>query len=152
METKYTPAVALTDEDYDRIVDLVRKAGRRGTTLTNTTGVTMRFYYKGNDRKQLWGDTRTKEGNVTTTEVFRQSDVMHGNQINPFKESVKQKMKQDHPDWSEEELDFNADLCSEANDSIKRLIQSGIDPNTAYNAIMATLEGKKLTETEEKET
>lgn len=143
METSYTPAVALTDDDYSRIVDLVLKAGKRGVTLTNVKNVTMRFYYK-KDRKQLWGDTINKDGTVVTTEVFKQSEVTGGKQLNPYKESVKSKMKEDHPDWTEEELDFNADICAEANNSIKRLIEGGVDPNTAYNIIMATLEGKQV--------
>jgi hypothetical protein len=138
METKYVPAVALTDSDYDRIVGLVKKAGKDGVTLTNVKGITMRFYYK---KQELWGDTKEQDGTIKSTEVFRQSDVMKGSEINPFKESVKQKMKQDHPDWSEEELEFNADLCSEANDSIKRLIDNGVEPNAAYRVIMATLQG-----------
>ena len=132
----------MTDEDYDRIVVLARKAGRRGVTLTNKSGQIWRFYFQGKD---LFGDIKMPDGTITTNEVFKQSVVM-GQNMNPFRDEMRRKLEADFPDMSEEEKEFRVGMLTEANESIKNLIRSGIEPAKAHAMIVAALRAMENTE------
>lgn len=127
--------VAIQDADYDQIISMCRKNGKRGVTLENSNGQIWWFRLENGD---LHAKIRNQDGSVTNSEVFKKSVVM-SQQSTPFRETMRQRLRADHPDMSPEEIDINADLLTEANDSIKTLIQSGVDPAVAQAVVKEAL-------------
>jgi hypothetical protein len=140
METSQRHAVALTDEDYSRIDRLVRKKGGRGIKLTDKKGVLNRFYRKDG---LLWCDQYKADDSIFTQECMKMSDIAN-QQRAPFANVMKEKLKADHPTMSAEEIDAMADIISEANESIKRLISSGVEPEVAHRIITEAMRGKEI--------
>lgn len=140
METSQRHAVALTDEDYSRIDSLAKKKGKIGIKLTDKKGVVNRFYRKD---KILWCDQRRDDGSIFTQECMKMSDIQK-TQRAPFANHIKEKLKADHPTMSAEEIDAYADIISEANESIKRLIASGVEPDVAHKIITEAMRGKEI--------
>jgi len=140
METTQKHAVALTDEDYSRIDELVRKNGKRGVKLTDKKGVVNRFYR--NDGL-LYSDQLGKDGSVFTQECMKLSDIQN-TQKAPFESAMKQKLKADYPTMTQEEVDAYADIIAEANESIKRLIASGVQPQMAHGVITDALRSRNV--------
>ena len=134
-----TPAsrqcTAIDDDDYDRIVALARKAGKRGVSLTNKAGQKWRFYFKGKD---LFGDVLMPDGSLVINEVFKKSVVM-AQQQKPFRDAMRDKLNADYPDMSEEEKEFRVGMLNEANESIKNLIRGGMEPAKAHALIVEVL-------------
>lgn len=140
METTQRHAVALTDEDYSRIDSLAKKKGRIGIKLTDKNGVVNRFYRKDG---LLWCDIRKDDGSIFTQECMKMSDIAQARKA-PFANAMKQKLKEDHPSMTAEEVDAYADIIAEANESIKRLIASGVEPDVAHKIITEALKGKEI--------
>lgn len=128
--------VAIEDVEYDRIVAMCRKSGRRGLTLRNSNGQT--WWFRLNDG-ELHAKIRNPDSDeVTESEVFKKSVVMR-QQTASFRETMRERLRADHPEMSPEEIDLNADLLTEANESIKNLIQSGVDPKMAQALVKEAL-------------
>ena len=139
MNTTTVVAMGLYPEDYQRISAMAKRS-RMGVRLTGKSGP-VRFYYNG---KKLMADQWDKDGNKHTQECMNMDDYQKmerekGTQTDTFKNYLLPKIRADHPDWTDDEVDAYADILNEANGSIKRLIASGIDPNTAASIIRATL-------------
>lgn len=130
-------AVALPDTEYAAMLLKAKMAGKRGYKCYDKKGNKHRFFMK---EDVLWGIHDNKEYEVMSmTDAMAKNEEIKSRAGNAFKESVKSKMRVDFPDMSEEELDANADIVSEANEAIKRLIASGTPPDVAYKVIMGTL-------------
>jgi hypothetical protein len=140
METSQRHAVALTDEDYSRIDSLAKKKGKIGIKLTDKKGIVNRFYRKDG---LLWCDQRKEDGSIFTQECMKLSDIQK-TQRAPFANAIKEKLKIDHPTMTAEEIDAYADVISEANESIKRLIASGVEPDVAHKIITEAMRGKEI--------
>jgi hypothetical protein len=140
METSQRHAVALTDEDYSRIDGLVRKKGGRGIKLTDKKGVVNRFYRKD---KLLWCDQVKADSSIFTQECMKMSDIANAQKA-PFADAMKEKLKADHPTMTAEVVNAYADVIAEANESIKRLISSGVEPEVAHKIITEALRGKEI--------
>ena len=139
METNPALGVAIPDADYDRILDILKT--KNSIKLTNKDKIEKKFYLKnGILYADSWADT-TK----ITEEVFKQSEIAQ-QYSNTFRESVRQRMVRDHPEWSTEEIEANADIVNEANETIKRLIQSGVDFATAVGVVKHTLTSDSIDE------
>lgn len=131
-ETNPTLGVAIPDADYIRILDILKT--KNSVKLTNKDKIEKKFYVKGTTLyADSWADT-TK----VTEEVFKQSELAQ-QYSNTFRESIRQRMIRDHPEWSAEEVEANADIIDEANETIKRLIASGIDYTVAVGVVKHTL-------------
>lgn len=146
METTQKHAVALTDEDYSRIDELVRKNGKRGVKLTDKKGVVNRFYRKDGE---LYCDQYGANDTIFTQECMKLSDIQN-TQKAPFESAMKQKLKADYPTMTQEEVDAYADVIAEANESIKRLIANGVEPQLAHGIITEALRGRKVVDNVEK--
>jgi len=134
METRQ--AVALPDAEYDAMRLKAKMRGKRGYTCFDKSGNKHKFYMKGDE---LYGEHNNQEYlTMSMTEALAKKAEMEA-RPDSFKASTKSKMRKDFPDLSEEELNANVDIVSEANDSIKRLITAGIAPEVAYKIIMGTL-------------
>nr|WPF46801.1 MAG: hypothetical protein [Lake Baikal virophage 12] len=140
METTHKHAVALTDDDYSRIDELVRKNGKRGVKLTDKKGVVNRFYRKDGE---LYCDQYGANDTIFTQECMKLSDIQN-TQKAPFESAMKQKLKADYPTMTQEEVDAYADVIAEANESIKRLISNGVEPQLAHGMITEALRGKEI--------
>lgn len=140
METSQRHAVALTDEDYSRIDSLAKKKGRIGIKLTDKNGVVNRFYRKDG---LLWCDQRKQDGSIFTQECMKMSEIANAQRA-PFANAMKEKLKADHPSMTPEEIDAFADIIAEANESIKRLIASGVEPDIAHKIITEAMRGKEI--------
>jgi len=140
METTHKHAVALTDEDYSRIDELVRKNGRRGVRLTDKKGVVNRFYRKDGE---LYCDQYGANDSIFTQECMKLSEIQNAQKA-PFENAMKQRLKADHPTMTQEEVDAYADIIAEANESIKRLISNGVEPQLAHGMITEALRGSKV--------
>jgi hypothetical protein len=70
-------------------------------------------------------------------------------QQRPFKDKIVERIKTDFPEKSEEEISQDADILNEANESIKKLIASGVAPSIARKIIMSVLDGSAPSESPE---
>jgi len=132
METRQ--AVALPDIEYDA---MRLKAKKRGYTCFDKSNNKHKFYMKGDE---LYGEHNNQEYlTMSMSDALAKKAEME-ERPDSFKASTKSKMRKDFPDISEEELNANVDIISEANDSIKRLITAGIAPEVAYKIIVGTLQ------------
>lgn len=142
--------MGLMDEDYQRIARMARKS-RIGVRLQDKVGP-VRFYYKAG---QLFADRRDASNNITTQPCVNVKDVLEqqgranataateGTQNDLFKNAVLPKIREDHPDWTEEEVDAVADIMNEANGSMKRLILTGVDEQLAARLVAEALIGTR---------
>ena len=141
--------MGLLEEDYQRISRMARKS-RIGVRLMGKSGP-VRFYYKDG---QLYADQRNKDGEVVTQPCVNVTDAMaqqaaHMDQQAaatkslPFRAAVLPRIRADHPDWTEEEVDAFADIIAEANESMKRLIVSGVDEKLAGHLVGEALLGNR---------
>ena len=139
-------AMGLLEEDYQRISRMARKS-RIGVRLMGKNGP-VRFYYKDG---QLYGDQRDKEGKVFTQPCVNMAEAMKqqkaatesGPKELPFKAAVLPRIRADHPDWTDEEVDAFADIIAEANESMKRLLASGVEEQLAANLVGEALLGNR---------
>lgn len=139
METTPARGVALPDSEFERIVDLLKS--KHYIRLKNKDGIEKKFYKKnGTIFAESWNDTER-----VTEEVFKLSDVSK-QYANTFRESVRQRMIRDHPEWSSEEIEANADIIDEGNETIKRLINAGIDYTIAVGIVKHTIGSDKIDE------
>ena len=126
--------VAIEDSEYDRIIAICRKS-RRGVTLQNSNG--QRWWFRMQDGA-LHADIRNPDDSVSKSEVFKKSDVLRQHSQS-FCDTMKSRLQADHPDMSAEEIALNADILTEANESIKKLIMTGVDPKLAHALVKEVL-------------
>jgi hypothetical protein len=128
-------AITLLPDEYKRIAKLAR--GSRIGVICNHKAGRFRFYFKDGE---MFADIRDKDNNIKTYPVVdmekaKEMERTEGTQNDLFKNSVLPKIRADHPDWTEEEVECLADMLNEANGSIKRLIMQGIDPVMAQKIV-----------------
>jgi hypothetical protein len=139
METNPARGVALPDNEYDRIVEILQS--KHYISLKNKDGVEKKFYKKdGSIYAESWIDN-----DKVIEEVFKLSTVSQ-QYANTFRESVRQRMIRDHPEWSAEQVEASADIIDEANETIKRLMSAGIDYTVAVGVVKHTLTSSNIDE------
>lgn len=136
-------AIGVSDSDYKQIMARVKACGRRGVTLTGRSGP-VHFHLKG---KELYGDVSDLSGNKITREVVNIDKIP---KTTEFKVSIKDRLREDHPDMSDEMVEANADIINEANETIKRLMTIGIEPEMAARIVITALKEENLREVLEK--
>ena len=132
--------MALPDEEYEKIEHILKK--KTNIRLTNTAGVEVNFFFKD---KVLYGEHKDH----TVEEVFKLSTVQQQQQRddpNSFRNLVKARMTAEQPDWSEEKIELNADIISEANESVRRLVDMGVEYKVAVAIVKHTLKSKDIEE------
>jgi Fe2+ transport system protein FeoA len=124
--------IALPDHEYHKLIEILKN--QRSVKLKNTQGVETKFYYRNG---KLVGDTY--KGLVRqTSEVFNINELARQEE-NSFLNITRRRMKADHPEWSEEEVEAQADVINEANETIKRLMTMGVDYKVAVGVVKHTL-------------
>jgi hypothetical protein len=142
-------AVAIPDEEYSKLRLCAKANGKRGYLIKDKKGVMHRFFMKDNilySEKKV--DDALQEFEVMSmTEALEKQKEMNERDPNAqFKAHTMQRMRQDHPNMSDEDLEANADIVVEANESIKRLISKGIPAETAHKIITGLLHSEDLKE------
>lgn len=132
--------MAIPDKEYKEICKHLQNAGRIGIYLKDKKGNTHRFYKKDKD---IFCVVMDKEGNKTECEVFKMSDIIKQQEAmrknSPFIQSIKQKLKEDFPDMSEDEIDANTDIIEHAGQTRQRLMAAGLTQDHADKIIMTAL-------------
>jgi hypothetical protein len=149
MNPEFVYRMCVPDEHYAKIKDALKDAGRIGIYLTDKNGKRVRFY---KIEGVIYADERKEDDSVFTQEVIKMSDIQKvSNEDNAFKNEMIKRLETDHPDMSAEEKDAYADILKEANESIKKLIASGIEPTVAYKIIESILQDKEVIDNTTKE-
>lgn len=148
METKVEPKVehiykmCIPDEHYDRIVDMLKDCGRIGTYITHKNGNRVRFYKVD---KKIFADERKEDDSIFTQEVIKMSEVQQAKmETSDFRKEMLSRIEKETPELQEEEKNAMADILYEANESIKKLIASGMHPVVAKSIIEAVLNDKDV--------
>jgi hypothetical protein len=132
--------LCLPDDHKKRIEDMLDNELNKENGyihLKDKHGVVMKFYRNGGN---LWAD-RADGKDVIPQPVIGMSEAGEFQKnARPFKESVVERIKNDFPDKPMEEVEQDADILNEANESIKKLIASGVAPSLARKIIMSCLD------------
>lgn len=132
--------IGLSDDDYKKVYALAKRCGRRGIKLTGKQGA-VRFYIRDGTLYGL--------NSVGEQEVMNVSDVSRTNreyQLDDWIEKVGARIKADSPEKSDDQIRAEVDVLVEANNTIKKLILEGIEPNVAYQIVKSALEKEEQQE------
>jgi hypothetical protein len=135
--------MCIPDEHFSRIQELLKD--KKSMKLKDAKGQESKFYYHTDGT--LMADRWTDENTLVQQEVIKMSEIpalQHSINTRPFRENMIFKLKQDFPDMKPEDVEVHADILAEANESIKKLIASGVPPNVASQIIQDVLADKKL--------
>lgn len=135
-------AVAIPDVEYTKLKIAAQMRGKRGYICKDKKGERHRFFMKGHE---LWGEHKVGD-KLEEYETMSMTDALTKHkemQSNPFKEHIVKKLKEDRPELTDEEIDANADIVVEANETIKRLIAGGMDPKLAHTIISGVLHSEE---------
>jgi hypothetical protein len=134
--------MCVPDEHYDRIVDMLKDCGRIGTYVTHKNGNRVRFYKIDG---KIFADERKEDNSIFTQEVIKMSEVQQTKmEHSDFRKEMLSRIEKDKPELQEEEKNAMADVLYEANESIKKLIASGVHPALAKSLIEAVLNDKDI--------
>ena len=132
--------LCLPDDHKQKIIDLLESEENKANGyvhLTDKHGVVMKFYY---NQGNLWADRADGE-HVIQQPVITMSEAQKVKQAQrPFKEKAIERMKAEFPEKTPEQIEQDADILNEANESIKRLIAAGVAPSVARKIISNVLE------------
>ena len=92
-----------------------------------------------NDGWRVMADQWDKDGNKYTQEVYNINDMPI---MDTFKDDMVARIKKDHPDKPDEEIEAEADILTVANDVMKSLVyKAGLAPDKALNLVKSVLNG-----------
>ena len=138
-ESHPAKGMALPELEYKKLTEALKH--NKSIKVKDAKGVEHKFYKKGDT---IYADFHM--GLVRhTNEVFNVAELARQD-TNSFRNAVRRKMKADHPEWDEEELDIQADVISEANESIKRLMAMGVGYEVAVGVVKHTLNSDTIEE------
>jgi hypothetical protein len=139
---EYVHKMCVPDEHYAKIKELLHDSGRIGIHLTDKNKKRVRFYKEDG---KIMAEERKEDDSIFKQEVIKMSEIQQ--QQNPataFQNEMLKRITEDHPDMPVEEREAYADILMQANDSIKRLIVSGVEPGLAYRIIEGVLQNKEI--------
>jgi hypothetical protein len=144
MDQQLIHKMAVPDEHYERIEELLK--GKRNITIKDNKGQEAKFYHHtdGTLMADKWDDEK-----LVQQEVVKISDVPQLKKAlasRPFRENLVFRLKEDFPEMSQDEIELHADVLTEANESIKKLIASGVPPMVASKLIQDVMNDKELIE------
>jgi hypothetical protein len=137
--------IAIPDTEYGKLRIAAQMRGKRGYICNDKKGERHRFFMKGSE---LWGEHKVGD-KLEAYETMSMTDALQKHkemQSNPFKEHIVKKLKEDRPELTDEQIDANADIIVEANETIKRLIAGGMDPKVAHTIITGVLHSEETQE------
>ena len=142
MTPEFVHRMCVPDEHFAKIQEQLKDSGRIGVYLTDKNGKRVRFY---NKKGVIYADEKKEDDSIFTQEVIRMSDIQTvENDCNVFRTEMLKRLGLDHPDMTNEDKETFADILKEANESIKKLITSGVEPNVAYKIIESVLQDKEI--------
>jgi hypothetical protein len=137
-------AFVIPDDEHTRIKDLACKS-RIGIFLVKN-GIRFRFFL---DDRFLHCSFPDAKGVKQTIRAYSLSEIQElekteGTQTDLFKNHIAKQLQMKNPAMSHEEIDVFSDILNEANGSIKRLIQNGVEPAVAEAIVKETLRDDKF--------
>jgi hypothetical protein len=142
MSSEQTYILTVPDDKYD---SLFARVETEPVSIADKNGVVQTFYRQGNN---LYAD-RDNDGKPLSQKVIRKSEEEKYKNRKPFKESIKERLRKDFPEYDEANLEAHADVLGQANESIKRLIQAGISPANAVKIVLNILDNQEKFESPE---
>lgn len=140
-QVEHVYKMVVPDDHYDRLWEIVEKDKNKSVAISDKNKVLHQFYFKDG---KLYAD-REMDGAKQQNEVIKMSDVPKvKGKHSDFREYIVKRLKADYPNESEEFISEHADVLYEANESIKKLIASGVPPQVAQRIIQSVLEDKSI--------
>lgn len=139
--TDSTPTIyglCVPDEHYIRIMTLLDESKDQSIYLKDKSAITHHFFKDGDD---IYADKEETDGNILKYKVMKLSEANTFAEKNKQHSMIKNRVKSDFPDMSEDEVQAHADVLNEANESVKRLINSGMPKELAVKLISLVIEG-----------
>lgn len=134
--------MCVPDEHFERIQELLKESPDNEIHVKHKDGYVVRFYYTAG---VLYADKQTEDDSIFTQEVIKMSDVQKVKmETSEFRAEMLSRISKDSPDLPEESKEAMADILYEANESIKKLIASGVHPGVAKALIEAVLNDKEI--------
>ena len=151
LKNKLEPIVEMTDADTriilclpddhkSNIVKMLESEENKKNGfvhLTDKNGIVMKFYY---NQGNLWADRADGEQVISQPVITMTEAENFQRSQRPFKEKLVERMTHEFPEKTPEQIAQDADILNEANESIKRLIASGVAPSVARKIISNVLE------------
>jgi hypothetical protein len=135
--------LCLPDEHIERILDLLDNEANKKTGfihLTDKNSVVHKFFKQGTT---LIAE-RDDNGKPMAQPVISISEAKKMREAQrPIKEKITERILSDFPEKTKEEVEADADILAEANESIKKLIASGVAPSVARKIIASVLDCEK---------
>lgn len=132
--------LCLPDEHLASINELLEAEENKSNGFIHLTDKhnTPHKFYKVNGN--LYAD-RSDNGKILKQPVISMTEANKiKEQQRPFKDKITERIQADFPDKTNDEVEQDADILNEANESIKKLIASGLAPSVARSIIMSVLE------------
>lgn len=140
-EPKTTHAIGLPHEHYERIYKMASQK-RCGIVLKDKHNRQTRFYFH---KGILFGRRYTDDGSIDTQPVLDIENLPEDKtKYNEIKETVRDKIRKDFPDYTEEEVDAYADIIEEGSMTVRRLAASGIPLLVAHKIVFSSLNSQNI--------
>lgn len=139
-EQKINYALCLPDDHKERISQMLKDELNKQNSfihLKDKNDVVMKFYYQGDI---MYAERADGEKTIVQTVLSTTEATAAQKKHRPFKEYIEERIKADFPDKSNEEVQQDADILNEANESIKNLIKTGVAPSVARRIIQMVLD------------
>jgi hypothetical protein len=133
-------ALCIPDEHYEHLVKLVNESKTGETFLKDKAGITQRFY---KEEEVIYADKEERDGNILKQKVITNSEALKMGSKDKYRSKIEERVKEDFPDMTSEEVKAHADVLNEANESVKRLIDNGMPKALAVKLISMIVEGNK---------
>ena len=132
-------AMCVPDEHYVKIEEMVKADENGYVYLGDKSGCTVKFYLLDG---KLMSEKEETDGNKLVQRVITMTDVkkMQEAQI-PMADKIATKLKEDFPEQDEATIKAHSEVLAEANESIKKLVASGIPLAVAKEIVMSMMDG-----------
>lgn len=146
IDARINVVVAIPDNEYDRLYEAVKSARSKELPVKDKNGIEHIFYIDNRELKarklvnDKWDDFEV----MKMSDAMKKKEEMSKN--SPFKDHLKSKMKQDHPEWDDDRLEAQVDIVNEANETIKRLISKGVEAKLAYQMVAGVMYNDEVKE------
>lgn len=134
--------MGLMSEQFNRVADGARKSRLGLIVRDKKNGCIYRFHYNKGD-PTLWAKVTDTKGVQFIQEVI---DVSKVGETKSYKETVKERIRADHPDKSDEELEFEAGLLAEGRKAMEALVAKGIDAEVAFKLVKSAMNERIVSE------
>lgn len=146
MQPEITYGLVVPDADFERVEQLINESETKEIFVKDKSQITHRFYRENNE---IYADKEQTDNTILKQKLMRMDEAQTLGMKDKFRTNVERRVKGDFPDLTEEEIRAHADVLTEANESIQRLIQSGMPKEIAVKLISLIIEGDQQFSTAE---